>query len=452
MTNLFGPLKAVIEPVLWFIENFRLAFLGIGLVWFVYFVARLLAFGQANLTIIDSSVKFLDQNQIIINIVGPVCILAVTSEFYWRKRKVINPALKMLASSSKTEMEFGPEIVSEREVQDRLLVFSQDANSIKILAGDADFLNEHDRQHEEIKKRDGNCVILMSKNYRVPVVTLKGLVDSGLRARIYPDDFEFSDTGLRGRLKAAPTGRSACIFDKQRNGFKVIELDNSTLVEMLFNKFDEWYVRGRNPFIRHVVFDLAGVAFDGDIRDFYHSVGTLIQKPLQAASMDYLKVNDDLNLGKIDIAAFIAQKTNSDISDDKADSIRELWSQTWKPNLQMMKLAAQVKQSGYTVSICSNCDRENANHYDVSNYFDVFEHLFLSCDLQVLKPSNELFNRITAKLAAQPYECLFIDDHRDNTDAAAQQGFETLLIPRGVSSSQRDDYVKKHLDRLAIRY
>jgi FMN phosphatase YigB (HAD superfamily) len=51
-------------------------------------------------------------------------------------------------------------------------------------------------------------------------------------------------------------------------------------------------------------------------------------------------------------------------------------------------------------------------------YRAYFDHLLYSCELGFTKPSAEYFSSALAKIAIEPSEVLFIDDHEANVSAA----------------------------------
>jgi putative hydrolase of the HAD superfamily len=450
---MFDPFKYVFDIIVLILRNLRVILLTIGVSWILYTSYKIVTYGISKYQPIANLVSILDANQFLVQILGPLFLIATCFSVYWSRRKYFHSAVRILRTYPQIDdVRALPELISEREVQDRLISFSGDAASIRILAGGGDFLVTDTRQYNEIQERNGSCQMLISDGYDVPVDVLKLLIDNGLKARIYPADHDMIDMSLRGRLKQAAGGRSACVFDKQQIGYRVVELTNSTLVDMLFQKFDDWFTRGKNPLIKHVIFDLAGVFFDGDIENFYKTVSQVTNKSISPTSEDYLRVNEDLNLGKIDILGFVKQKLGVELSVDNALQITNAWSITWVINRKMDLLAQSLKQHGYTISVCSNCDKENADRYEVKNYFDVFDHLFLSCNMNLLKPTNEFFEHILQVLNAKPYECLFIDDHRKNIQAAKNLGFETILVTRAITPEERDEFIKRRLDNLAVHY
>ena len=67
-------------------------------------------------------------------------------------------------------------------------------------------------------------------------------------------------------------------------------------------------------------------------------------------------------------------------------------------------------------------------------YREHFDHLLYSCELGHSKPSVEYFSSALAKIAVDPSEVLFIDDHEPNVSAARSGGLhgEIFHLSEGV--------------------
>lgn len=68
---------------------------------------------------------------------------------------------------------------------------------------------------------------------------------------------------------------------------------------------------------------------------------------------------------------------------------------------------------------------------------DYFEHAFLSYEMHLIKPSDEIFAEVLRQADIRADETLFIDDSRENCNAARRLGIHTLHETTG------DDWIKK---------
>ena len=63
---------------------------------------------------------------------------------------------------------------------------------------------------------------------------------------------------------------------------------------------------------------------------------------------------------------------------------------------------------------------------------EVFTKEFYSYELKMLKPSREIYERVIEGVGRKPEEILFIDDARDNIEAASALGITTLWLRQGM--------------------
>ena len=63
---------------------------------------------------------------------------------------------------------------------------------------------------------------------------------------------------------------------------------------------------------------------------------------------------------------------------------------------------------------------------------EVFRKEFYSYEQKMLKPSREIYQRVIGEVGTKPEEILFIDDARDNIEAAQALGIKTLWLKPGM--------------------
>ena len=99
-------------------------------------------------------------------------------------------------------------------------------------------------------------------------------------------------------------------------------------------------------------------------------------------------------------------------------------------NLDML---LRLRQQGYKVCLLSNtnpfmmqwaCSPAFDGGYHPLDFY--FDHLYLSYECRVMKPSPEIFQMMLDSQQAKPEETLFIDDSPKNCAAAQSLGIHTL--------------------------
>jgi len=108
-----------------------------------------------------------------------------------------------------------------------------------------------------------------------------------------------------------------------------------------------------------------------------------------------------------------------------------------------LKALLRLRQEGYRVLLLSNTnpymmewvespDFDGQGH-PVSYYFD---HCYLSYQLKLMKPSEDIFREVLRQEQTFASECLFIDDGPRNVATASQLGMRTMLPENGADWTQ----------------
>ena len=106
------------------------------------------------------------------------------------------------------------------------------------------------------------------------------------------------------------------------------------------------------------------------------------------------------------------------------------WSETLGfPIDGSVALLRSLKAQGYKVYAASNWA---ADTYEQSRermpFLDLFDGLQISGQVGLTKPDPAFFRKMMQDFGISPDKALFIDDHRDNIEAAKSLGFTTILF------------------------
>ena len=110
------------------------------------------------------------------------------------------------------------------------------------------------------------------------------------------------------------------------------------------------------------------------------------------------------------------------------NSFLALWLESEKNTEQdVIEIIENVKALGFKTGLATNQEIHRAKYMrDVMKLNNIFDELFISSELQAMKPYEEYFETITKKLAINPNEILFIDDQQKYLDAAHNYGWHIL--------------------------
>lgn len=155
---------------------------------------------------------------------------------------------------------------------------------------------------------------------------------------------------------------------------------------------------------------------------------------LTTFSEEMLKQNKLYEIGEISSEEFISfyQKQLPETASEK---LEEAWNailvELPEKRLQFLeKLAAEKK---YQLILLSNTNelhinwvKENVEKFE--DFKKSFEAFYLSHEINFRKPNADIYEFILEKHDLKPQEILFIDDTKENTEAAEELGFYTWNI------------------------
>ena len=110
----------------------------------------------------------------------------------------------------------------------------------------------------------------------------------------------------------------------------------------------------------------------------------------------------------------------------------------------------RLRQQGYRVVLLSNTN-SYMMEWAMSPTFDgkghalkdYFDHCYLSYQMKMMKPSEEIFREVLRQEQTFPHEVLFVDDGPRNVASASQIGFRTFCP---VNGSDWTEEIYKFLD------
>ena len=105
------------------------------------------------------------------------------------------------------------------------------------------------------------------------------------------------------------------------------------------------------------------------------------------------------------------------LSDDDFDDI---YANVFTPMTEVMTLWGRLRNKGITLSAVSNIDELRWEPLVMMGIPERFDHLILSYEEELLKPSEELMIRALDRSGAKAEESVFIDDKPENLVPAAK--------------------------------
>lgn len=99
------------------------------------------------------------------------------------------------------------------------------------------------------------------------------------------------------------------------------------------------------------------------------------------------------------------------------------------PMTEQVQLLEELDDAGVRLWALTNWSRETFHHArERFDFLDRFEEILVSGELGVAKPDPRIFEMLLAKAALPAEEVLFVDDRRDNVEAARGLGIDALAF------------------------
>lgn len=181
-----------------------------------------------------------------------------------------------------------------------------------------------------------------------------------------------------------------------------------------------------------MLLDFGGVLFEIDFARMQKRMEAMRPggKPIDYSKESQHEAFTLLETGHIDGATFAAQlKAAYELS----GSIEEIIN-TWNYLLVGVypgraQLISRLAQS-FDLALLSNT---NAVHFEAfaapsSAVFAPMQHIFLSYEMGMRKPNDDIYLTALKTMGWQPAETLFVDDSRQNIEAARKLGIQTFWI------------------------
>lgn len=205
--------------------------------------------------------------------------------------------------------------------------------------------------------------------------------------------------------------------------------------------------------IKNIIFDLGDVIINIDVPLAAKSFAELTGKPHEEITRLFKdhEVFGLFETGKIDEAGFrnlirtVIQEAHWDDS-----IIDKAWNSLLldipKERIELLKTLSQQ----YRLFLLSNTSSIHitevngilGREHGVEKLDDLFEKLFLSYEMGIMKPDAAIYHQVLADAGILAEETLFLDDNADNIQSAGTVGIHTIHVQKPVTIL---DYLKDYV-------
>lgn len=177
---------------------------------------------------------------------------------------------------------------------------------------------------------------------------------------------------------------------------------------------------------RVVVFDYGEViSLEPDAADRARlvDIAGVDAEPFWASYWSHRDALDRGTVGVVDYWRLIAADTGAHWS---ASTVQRLWAVDFTSWISVepgtIDLIAELHEGGTRVAVLSNAGFDFAGPFRFSPMAQFFERVFVSAEMNDLKPDPSIYLEVTDELGITPAQLVFIDNKKINTDAAAALG------------------------------
>lgn len=184
--------------------------------------------------------------------------------------------------------------------------------------------------------------------------------------------------------------------------------------------------------IKTIIFDLGGVILDLDWNSVIEAFGKLGFREAADLLNPYRQKGIFLNLEKgivspEELYGYIREKTGRDLSGEDINKALNKFISGLSPyKLEML----ENLRKRFELFVLSNTNAIMFPDLDKTWFgqqgkgiADYFDRLFLSYEMKMLKPDDEIFEKVISETGIIPGETLYIDDSQANVDAGRKFGF-----------------------------
>jgi putative hydrolase of the HAD superfamily len=124
----------------------------------------------------------------------------------------------------------------------------------------------------------------------------------------------------------------------------------------------------------------------------------------------------------------VARRCGLSMTRELCDRLIATDTHSWSiPNKPVLQLIEPLRQQGLRLGVLSNMPPELRKGLTAKgSWMPPFDHQTFSCDIHVIKPDVAIYEHCLAGLGVAAPAALFIDDRKENIDAAIEIGMKTI--------------------------
>lgn len=183
--------------------------------------------------------------------------------------------------------------------------------------------------------------------------------------------------------------------------------------------------------IQWVLFDLGGVLYDIDLVTPIQTLKKLasantdgnVESRLQEFHREFMKGRWTEEQFFLELQTVLGLRLET-------EAIRQIWDGIIVGFREEFRPLLQELRKNTRVALLSNTDSSHMRKifYQVADFANFFDRMFLSYQLNAIKPEEIIFRLVLEEIRCKPEEVIFFDDSRENVVAAREMGMHALEV------------------------
>ena len=173
--------------------------------------------------------------------------------------------------------------------------------------------------------------------------------------------------------------------------------------------------------VKNVVFDLGGVVFARDPKKFEPEFIKFFSYILLPKMPEFWEEYDRGVVSYDEVITALAEYNGCYRELAAKNLHRSILTQEAIPATK--SLIETLKAAGYRLYVLSNMSKEFIEFLREQEVYGNFEGDVVSCEEHIVKPNPAIYTTLTARYDLNPAETLFIDDRKENIEAAIAEGW-----------------------------
>ncbi|MDN5824244.1 MAG: HAD family phosphatase [Micrococcaceae bacterium] len=157
-------------------------------------------------------------------------------------------------------------------------------------------------------------------------------------------------------------------------------------------------------------------------------------RELRAPGSTYWAHRHSFDAGALDSPSYWSAVLERPVEPAEAENLDRLDTALWsQPDPRTREVLRSLESRGASMAVLSNMPARMSQIFEAEGWWTgYFEHLIFSGPLRLAKPDPRIYEHALATMGAEASDVVFIDDKRENIDAAAALGLGTVHYTAGT--------------------